>query len=181
MKILGVDPGTRFVGAGLITAAGSQCKLHHFEIIHIRSKLSIAARLLKIHQALSAVIREFRPGVMALENIFFGQNVSTLVKIGESRACAMLAAAENGIEVVEYPPARVKEAVSGNGRASKEQIQWMIQKLLAMDSPPPADGADALAVAICHWHCSERMDRRFKRKKTRTWELVLATQGTRQA
>ena len=90
---------------------------------------------------------------------FFGKNVRSLVKIGEARAAAMLAAAKRGIPVVEYPPARVKQAISGNGRASKVQVQQMMKYLLRLPSPPPVDAADALAVALCHLHTAGKLYR----------------------
>jgi crossover junction endodeoxyribonuclease RuvC len=97
-------------------------------------------------------MQEYKPDSVALENVFYAKDVSAMVKIGEARACAMLAAAECGIEIAEYPPARVKQAVSGNGRATKEQIQHMIKTLLGLKSLPKPDSADALAVAFCHAH-----------------------------
>jgi crossover junction endodeoxyribonuclease RuvC len=81
------------------------------------------------------------------------------VKVGEARACAMLAASQSGIEVAEYAPARVKQAVSGNGRASKEQMQYMIQQLLKLKAPLPSDSADAVAIAVCHLHSSKNLTR----------------------
>ena len=156
MRIIGVDPGTRRTGVGLIEASGNRYQLIHFEVIKVKETLPIAERLHFIYHALSQVIQEYKPDVLALENIFFGKDIQAMVKIGEARACAMLAASEHGINVVEYPPARVKQSVSGNGRATKEQIQHMIKTLLNMKEAPPSDGADALAVAICHLHTRGR-------------------------
>ncbi len=154
MRILGVDPGTWKTGVGLIETQGSRYQLLHFEVISLKENLPLAARLLHIYKTLGERIREYRPDVMALENVFYSKDVSALVKIGEARACAMLAAAEQNLEVAEYPPARVKQSVTGSGRATKEQVQYMIKMLLNLKTPPPADGADALAVAICHTHMS---------------------------
>jgi len=152
MKILGVDPGTWHTGIGVIEAEGSKYHLLHFEVIHLPKNQPLAARLKLIYDGITEILRIYQPSVLALENIFFGRDLRAMVKIGEARACAMLAAAQQGVEVLEYPPARVKQAVSGNGRATKEQIQFMIQKLLGLKSPPPVDGSDALALAICHLH-----------------------------
>lgn len=152
MRILGVDPGTWHTGIGVIEAEGNRYKLLHFEVIHLGKNLPIAARLKQIYDGITEIICIYEPSVLALENIFFGRDLRAMVKIGEARACAMLAAAQKGVEVQEYPPARVKQAVSGNGRATKEQIQFMIQKLLGLKTPPPVDGSDALALAICHLH-----------------------------
>ena len=152
MKILGVDPGTRRTGAGIIEANGNRYTLVHFEILTVPREIPIADRLRQIHQFLCGIVRDYRPDVLALENVFYGENVPSMVKIGEARACAMLAASESGIDVVEYPPARVKQAVTGNGQATKEQMRQMVKRLLNMKTAPPTDGADALAVAICHLH-----------------------------
>jgi crossover junction endodeoxyribonuclease RuvC len=152
VRILGVDPGTYRTGAGIIEKQGSSFKLVHFEVIRPKAKLSLPQRLAFIHQTLNAIISEHQPQVLALENVFFGKDAQAMVKIGEARACAMLAASALGIDVIEYPPARVKQAVTGNGRASKEQVQQMVKVLLNLESVPEEDGADALAAAICHSH-----------------------------
>ena len=112
MRIIGIDPGTFKTGAGIIETQGSSYKLLHFEVIKPQAKKTIVQRLGCIHQLLSEIIEKFRPEVMALESVFFGKDVQAMVKIGEARAFAMLAASAVGIDVVEYPPARVKQAVS---------------------------------------------------------------------
>ncbi|MBI3314076.1 MAG: crossover junction endodeoxyribonuclease RuvC [Candidatus Omnitrophica bacterium] len=157
MIILGVDPGTQRTGAGLIKKTGAGYELIHADVIQIKPSLPRAQKLLQIYQALSEMICRFHPDILALENIFFGKDIQAMVKIGEARACAMLAASENGIDVVEYPPARVKESVTGNGRATKEQMQLMVQRLLHLESLPASDAADALAVALCHVHSSKKL------------------------
>ena len=155
MRILGVDPETRRTGVGIIESCGSEYRLLHFEIISLKPTLPLIQRLTQIYRCLSEIIGRFQPDVVALENVFYGKDLRAMVKIGEARACAMLAASEKGVDVVEYAPARVKQSVSGNGRATKEQIQHMVKTLLNMKTPPPADGADALAVAICHLHSAK--------------------------
>ena len=155
MRILGVDPGTLRTGAGIIESAGSSYKLVHFEVIRSSPKQAIAHRLSNIHQALSGIIKAYQPKVLALESVFFGKDVQATVKIGEARACAMLAAFAHGIDVIEYAPTRVKQSVSGNGRATKEQVQHMVKILLNLKELPAEDGADALAVAICHFHTAK--------------------------
>jgi crossover junction endodeoxyribonuclease RuvC len=158
MRILGIDPGTWRTGVGIIEAQGSKYQLLHWELVSIKKNLTLAKRLHHIHQSLCAIIKAYRPDVLALESVFFGKDVQAMVKIGEARACAMLAASEHGIDVVEYPPARVKQSVSGNGRATKEQIQQMIKTLLNMKEAPQVDSSDALAIAICHLHSHKKMD-----------------------
>lgn len=156
MRILGVDPGTWKTGIGIIETQGSRYQLIHTEVITVRDKsLDVPKRLRQIFHALRECILEYRPEVLALENVFYHKDVTAVVKIGEARACAMLAAAEQNIEVIEYPPTRIKQAVSGNGRATKEQVQHMIKTLLNLKVVVAEDGADALAVAICHAHSAK--------------------------
>lgn len=152
MKILGVDPGTWRTGAGIIEVQGNRYQLCFETVIAVGENQPLEKRLLTIYQNLCQLIREQKPDILALENVFYAKDVSAMVKIGEARSCAMLAAAEHNIPVCEYPPARVKQAVSGNGRATKEQIQQMIKTLLGLKVSPKPDSADALAVAICHAH-----------------------------
>ena len=157
MRILGVDPGTHRTGTGVIESEGNRYRLVYSETITISSKLSLSEKLSRIYTSLRAVIRRHKPDILALENVFFAKDVRATVKIGEARACAMLAASEEGIRVVEYAPARVKQSVSGNGRATKEQVQHMIKSLLNLKTLPPPDSADALAVAICHLHSKDKL------------------------
>ena len=152
MRILGVDPGTQRTGVGLIDVKDGQQSIVHFEVIRLNPKQSIPQRLYRIFSRLSEVIQEFRPDIACLEDIFYALDVQAVVRIGEARACAILAAAGHQIEVVQYAPTRVKQAISGNGRASKVQVQNMVKHLLGLKEPPPSDAADALAVAICHAH-----------------------------
>ncbi len=157
MRILGVDPGTWRTGAGVIETKGSGYNEIHFRVITIKEKrLSVPARLHIIYKTLLEVIREYRPEVLALEKFFFGKDFEAMVRVGEARACAMLAASECGIEVVEYAPMQVKRSVTGNGHATKQQIQHMVKTLLSLREIPPPDSADALAIAICHAHYGTR-------------------------
>lgn len=154
MRVLGVDPGTFRMGIGILEANGSRPQFVACESIQLTEKFSLKEKLEEIHQHILHFIESYQPDVMALENVFFGKSVHTLVRIGEARASAMLAAAEKKLPVVEYPPARVKQAISGNGRASKIQIQQMVKHLLHLNAIPPVDAADALAVALCHLQTS---------------------------
>ncbi len=153
MIILGVDPGTRSTGVGVIETKGNTYRLIHVETIRIQPSLKPAGKLQFIYHVLKDRIARFRPDILSLENIFYSKDIRAMVKIGEARACAMLAASEEGIDVVEYPPARIKQSVTGNGCATKNQVQQMVKTLLNLKTAPPVDGADALAVAICHVHC----------------------------
>ena len=150
MRVLGIDPGTLRMGIGVLEAEGNRTQLITFESVSFSRALPLPGRLQEIHKSVLGFIERYLPDVVALENIFFGKNVQSLVKIGGARASAILAATERKVSVVEYPPARVKQAISGNGRASKIQVQQMVKHLLRLKEAPPVDAADALAVAFCH-------------------------------
>lgn len=151
-RILGVDPGTWKTGAGLIDVTGNRYELVHAEVITVTQKIPLPQRLLIIYRSLSEIIRKYRPEVVALENIFYHKDIRAMIKIGEARACAMIAAAEHGIAVAEYLPTDVKLAVTGNGRATKSQVQIMMRRLLGAGKHLDFDATDALAVALCHFN-----------------------------
>lgn len=152
MRVLGIDPGTFQMGIGIVEGGGGAYQLLTFETVRISKKLSSPERLKEVYEAVGEAIERFSPSVLAVENVFFGKNVQSLVRIGEARACVLLAAAGRGVSVVEYPPARIKQSICGNGQASKFQVQQMVRRLLRMKIAPPTDAADALAVALCHFH-----------------------------
>lgn len=151
-RILGIDPGTRHVGYGVIETRGNALAFIAGGCIKA-GRGEVCDRLVEIHRALQTVIREHTPGVAAIETVFAGENIGTAIAIGEARGVAMLSAAELGLEVAGYEPAVVKRAVAGNGRAGKEQVQEMVRVLLGLSSAPETDHeADALALAITHSH-----------------------------
>lgn len=153
MLVLGVDPGTMVTGYGLVRCEHPDLYLVGTGCIKTNKRLPFAARLLKIFEDLTKVISEYKPDHFALEEVFYSRNVKTALQIGHVRGVALLAASKNNIEPVEYSPREVKQAVTGNGGASKEQVQFMVQRILKLDSPPsPFDVSDALALAICHCH-----------------------------
>ena len=153
MRVLGIDPGTVRMGVAVLDAEGSRYAFVTYESVNVSKNLTLPERLKEIHDSVQTFIDRYTPDVMSLENVFFDKDVRALVKIGEARACAMLAAAQKKIPVMEYPPARIKQAISGNGRASKVQVQQMVKHLLHLKTVPPVDAADALAVALCHIQC----------------------------
>ncbi len=158
MRVLGIDPGTWKTGVGVVVLdKGSLRALHYETLVLQRSQghLSLAKRLKKLYDSLIEIFRIYRPDVVALEDIFYSLNFLTAVRIGEARAVAILAATHFDILVAEYSPARIKKAISGNGQASKVQMQFMVRQLLKLKENPPPDAADALAVAICHCHAPE--------------------------
>jgi len=156
MRVLGVDPGTHRMGVGILEADGQKYKVIHYETIRANSKAAIPQRLLQIFDALQALIDKFQPDVMSLETLYYAKDILAVERIGEARACAMLAASKQGIEVVEYGPMVVKKSVTGNGRAAKEQVQFMVKRLLNLKEAPALDASDALAIAMCHLHSSKR-------------------------
>ncbi len=149
-RILGVDPGTRAVGFAVLEA-GSGCRLREFGTIRLRASETIPKRLAEIYRALVEVIARHKPTVVAVEKVFHGKNFQSAMKVGEARGVVLLAGARAGIPIVEYTPAMVKKAATGNGNASKRQVQRMMARLLHLgEIPEPADAADALAIAFCH-------------------------------
>ncbi len=156
MRVMGVDPGTHRTGFGILESGGRDCKLVICGTIRASSKDPIAKRLLHVFKSLQKTVRGYHPDVLALEMLFFAKDVRAVERIGEARACAMLAASKEGIEVVEYAPTAVKQSVTGNGRAAKEQVQFMVKKLLGLAEVPAPDASDALAIALCHIHSAKR-------------------------
>jgi crossover junction endodeoxyribonuclease RuvC len=151
--ILGIDPGTRITGYGIIEVGASGHKPLDFGCIRPPPKLALEKRYLIIYESIEALISQYKPSAIAVETQFVQKNVMSAMKLGMARGMVMLAAAKNGIELFEYAPKKAKLAVVGNGSASKEQVQKMIQMLLSLTViPEPEDAADALALAICHAH-----------------------------
>ncbi len=156
LRVAGIDPGTLQTGIGVMEQnERKQYLLIHAETIKVSAKKALPERLREIYGGLKEVLTIYRPQVVAIENVFFSKDFKAAVKIGEARAVAMLAAMELAIPVHEYSPARVKEAICGNGRAHKLQVQFMIKQLLRLKELPLPDSADALAIAVCHLHMNQ--------------------------
>ncbi len=150
MRILGIDPGSHITGYGVIDKRGNS--LRHVVHGEIKSKKdsSLSGMLISIYQQLSDLITQTSPDAVALENIFYGKNVRSLIKQAQVRGVAIFAGADRDIHVFEYSPLEVKKAVVGYGRAEKKQVQVMVKAILNLHNLPPVDAADALATAICH-------------------------------
>jgi crossover junction endodeoxyribonuclease RuvC len=147
---LGIDPGTLHLGWGVVSREGNRlCHVAH-GIIHLDGKTTIAERLTRIEIELGAVIERHQPEVGSVENLFFHKDAQAAAKLGHARGVVLLLLARAGIEIAEYPPARVKKTIAGSGQAEKSQVAMMVRALLALDALPPADAADALALAITH-------------------------------
>jgi crossover junction endodeoxyribonuclease RuvC len=151
MRILGIDPGSVTTGYGLVEDRGSELQAVAFGAIATQARAPFAERLLRIHRELRAVVAAHRPDCAAVEAVFFAQNVQSALRLGQARGVALLAMAEEGLDIVEYSPREIKQAVTGYGHADKAQVQEMVRLLLRLPQrPQPADAADALALAICH-------------------------------
>lgn len=150
-RVLGIDPGTRSVGVGVVDREGNRLKPVAFEVIAPgRMKGDLPARLKTIHLGLREAIGRHEPDVVALEEAFHGKSAQSALRIGEGRGVAILAAALEGRDVHQYPPATIKMAVTGAGNAHKSQVGRMVRVILNLTDDVPEDAADALAVAICH-------------------------------
>jgi crossover junction endodeoxyribonuclease RuvC len=153
MVILGIDPGTAITGYGIVSYEGNHLRRISFGVIRTSPEQSTARRLNKLYQELQEIIADYKPEVMAIEELFFNRNVRTALAVGQARGVGILAAAVSDLEIAEYTPLQVKLAVVGYGRAEKHQVQEMVKILLCLSElPKPDDAADALAIAICHAH-----------------------------
>ena len=150
MRILGIDPGTNVTGYGLIEKNKSSLTGIVYGEIRNKRNDPLSRRLDIVFTELLKMMEEMRPAVIALEDIFYGKNVSSLIKQGHVRGVIVLAATRAGIPVYEYSPLEVKKAVVGYGMAEKGQVQQMVKAILRLSELPPPDAADALAMAICH-------------------------------
>ena len=154
MRILGIDPGTQVTGVGLIDVdEHGEPGLCYYGCIHTNRKQSLSLRLKQIYDDLAEIIEKYKPDYIALEDIFYSDNVKTAIVMGHARGVSLLAPVHKGIEPAEYSPREVKLAVVGRGNASKSQVQFMVKRILKINnSDLPLDAADALAVALCHFH-----------------------------
>ena len=153
MRIFGIDPGSLCTGFGCVESDGSRHRLVCCGGIKAPARAAFPERLHHIHSALVEILADCRPDAVAVESLFHAVNARSALQLGHARGVALLAAAQAGLAVAEYPPAEVKRAVVGYGRAEKQQVQHMVTLLLGLAEPPePFDASDALAVAICHVH-----------------------------
>ncbi len=149
-RVLGIDPGSHVTGYGVVTKARSGlCHVIHGEIRPEKGAL-LTSCLETIYDSIREVIRQSAPDALAIEDIFYGKNVKSLIRQGQVRGVAILAGKQGGIPVYEYSPLEIKKAIVGYGRAEKAQVQTMAKAILRLPELPPPDAADALAVAICH-------------------------------
>jgi crossover junction endodeoxyribonuclease RuvC len=151
MVVLGIDPGTANTGYGVVARQGSRLVALDGGVIETAAGLDPGERLVQIHARVGALLDEYRPDALAVEDLYFGTNARSAFAVGQARGVVVLAAGQRGLPCFSYTPQQVKGAVCGSGRAGKEQVQRMVQALLSLtDLPRPDHAADALAVAICH-------------------------------
>lgn len=159
MRIIGIDPGYAIVGYGVVEYENNKFKVIDYGAVTTTPKNTMPERLDLVYNALTCIFSKFEPDAIAFEELFFNQNIKTAISVGQARGVSILAAQRMGVDVFEYTPLQVKQAVVGYGRAEKKQVQQMVKVLLSLKSvPKPDDTADALAVAICHGHSAHMQD-----------------------
>jgi crossover junction endodeoxyribonuclease RuvC len=162
MRIFGIDCGTEITGFGVVDSIesprGPQLVCQSFGAIHLPKNQSLAIRLNQIFNQLTTELERWQPDGVAIEEVFYSVNAKSALKLGQVRGVALLSAARLSLPIAEYAPLKIKSSVVGYGLAQKEQVQFMVARLLGLDAPPqPADAADALAVAICHIHTAQTL------------------------
>lgn len=168
--ILGLDPGTSVMGYGLILVVGKKYRVIQYGVIHLSKYQGHELKLKKIYERVSGIIEEFYPDEVALEAPFYGKNVQSMLKLGRAQGVAMAAALAKQIPIREYAPKKVKQAVTGNGNASKEQVAGMLMNLLNIkEEPKLLDATDALAVCLCHYFQGDQ-----EQKGTTSWKAFLS-------
>ena len=163
MRVFGIDCGTVITGFGVVESddAGRQPRLvcKAMGAIRLKKALSTAERLEQVFRELSEELERWTPDAVAIEEVFYSVNAKSALKLGQVRGVALLAAARQGLPVAEYAPLKIKSSVVGYGLAKKEQVQFMVARLLELaEVPQPADAADALAIAICHIHTAQTLN-----------------------
>ncbi|NOZ56348.1 MAG: crossover junction endodeoxyribonuclease RuvC [Calditrichaeota bacterium] len=152
-RVLAIDPGTAVAGYAVLDWRSGQVEVLSAGVIRLKPRQPLSERLVVLHDRVDELIRTYHPGTLAIEDVFFARNARSVLKLGEARGVVIVAAARQGLEIAQYSPAEVKQAIVGHGAASKEQVQRMVATLLGLsDIPKPNDVADALAIALCHCH-----------------------------
>ena len=171
--ILGIDPGTLIMGYAIIEVSGQSIHLLKMDAIKLASEKNPYQRLEIIHKKICELISFHKPNMFAIEAPFFGKNVQSMLKLGRAQGVAIAAAMQASIPVTEYSPKRIKQSITGNGNASKEQVFKMLQRIILIEEKPNFfDASDALAVAICH-HYSNASPIKIEGKLTRDWKEFL--------
>jgi crossover junction endodeoxyribonuclease RuvC len=178
-RILGVDPGTVKMGYALLEINGSQMKSVDIGVIFLDAHSDHPTRLLKILERLQSIITTYKPTIMAVEAPFYAKNVQSMLKLGRAQGVAIAVGMDKGLDIFEYSPRKIKQSVTGNGNASKEQVAFLLQSQLKVDlAGQLLDATDALAVAVCHFYQNGKISTSttktpIKKSKT-TWKNFLA-------
>ncbi len=160
MRILGIDPGYAILGYGIIEMRGNRFKVIDYGAVTTEAGMEMPDRLKVLYNSLMELIGRFEPEVASVEELFFNTNAKTAILVGQARGVALLACSNSGLEIAEYTPLQIKQALVGNGRAEKKQVQFMVKTILNLkEVPKPDDTADALAAAICHGHSAGARNR----------------------
>jgi crossover junction endodeoxyribonuclease RuvC len=176
MRVLGVDPGSVICGYGVVEKQGKTLQLIEYGVIEAKRQYEdLPQRLKTIYERLGSVITRALPDEMAIETVFYSKNVQSIVKLAHARSAAVLAAVMAEIPTAEYSPRFIKKSVTGNGNASKEQVQYMVKNLLNIEETPEFyDATDALAIAICHLYQTQGLTGAVGRKKAKSWAEFIA-------
>lgn len=166
-RILGIDPGSRFTGYGIIELKAGRTIWVNSGCIRVKGD-NLAEKLCVISESLNTLLDEFQPDEMAIEKVFVGRNVDSALKLGQARGAAISTVALRKIAVSEYTPTQIKKAVVGKGNAAKTQVQHMVVNLLGLSRAPQEDAADALAIALCHAHTGQTLGNRVEALSNRT-------------
>ncbi len=179
--ILGIDPGTQIAGYGLISVKGGVMSMIQYGVVELNKYSTYQLKLQKLFDTILRLIDEHHPDEMAIEDPFFGKNVQSMLKLGRAQGVVMAAALSRNIPIVEYAPRRIKQSVTGNGNATKDQVSHMVSHLLREDLQPKFfDATDALAIAVCH-HFHENAIPTVSSKKTKkgAWGAFVSENGDR--
>ena len=155
MRVLAIDPAVRNTGYAVVEGGGRVARAVTFDVIRVAAKIPQSGALSAIRTHLCAIIRQYEPEEVAVEGIIYVQSHRTAISMGAARAAALIAAADHGLAVFEYSPKKVKQAVVGRGSADKSQVAFMVRALLGLAETPPADAADAIAIAMAHLQASD--------------------------
>ncbi|MCC6327711.1 MAG: crossover junction endodeoxyribonuclease RuvC [Acidobacteria bacterium] len=166
MRVLGIDPGSETLGWGVVEGSGNKYSLVEFGVVRSNPRQAFSKRLAKIFASVDEVAERLRPDAMAIEEAFYSVNVNVAMKLGQVRGIMLLMAEQRGLSIAEYAPRLVKKTVVGYGNAEKQQVGEMVRLLLGLKAAPtPHDAADALAIAICHFHhagLNEKLDKAIR-------------------
>ena len=158
MRILGIDPGYGIVGYGIIDS-GAKIDVVDYGVVSTPKEMTLPDRLEVIYSSLASLISSYKPDVVAVEELFYFKNQTTVIPVAEARGVILLACKKSGVPIFEYTPLQIKQGLTGVGRAEKAQVQFMVKSILGLEKvPKPDDAADALAVAICHSQINPRLN-----------------------